>query len=668
MSYITGFTGNVDFASSGNVQLGSDANLHITGGNAGQFLSTDGNGNLLWANAGSGNASLGNLTAQGNVIYAGNVGNVTGFVNFDAGTEMILGTNTVKPVQIVTDELGANYIWQFGGDGVTTLPGTLTTGNILVGPGGNNNGVIQANTGINPFLITSSDGNASIVIDNTGISLDSTPFLNLGNVPNVKLHGGTNGYFLQTDGNGNLSWSAAGGGGGNGVPGGANTQLQYNNAGNFGGISTVTYDGSNLSLGSVASVKLTGGNSGQFLSTDGNGNLSFANVTANTGNLAFTGNALYSNTGVIVENADLSTPATASLLLPNNANTANAAAIINTVGNVQLTSNSYSVTLDTTGNLTVPGNINGANVITANTVSVANTVTAGAFTTSGSGGNIYGANVISANTFVASISATVANLVANNIQVGGTLEVDTLGGNGIRIDDVNNDGYSVKLLANCPTGNTIFTFPTTNGTLGYVLATDGAGNTTWIAQSGGGNATPAGSNTQVQFNTLGSFAASSSFTFNSVLQLLTIANANVTANLNVVGTTTLGDVGNVVITGGTSGQVLTTNGSNVLSWANVTTSSNVNVVTTATYTVGATDQVLPVITAATTTITLPAASTSVGRSIIVKDYLGTDRTGNAITITAAGTDTIDGNATFTITDPWNAVTLIGITASQWMIL
>ncbi len=60
--------------------------------------------------------------------------------------------------------------------------------------------------------------------------------LSLGNVSNVKITGGTNGFVLQTDGTGNLNWTAqTGGGGGNGVPGGANTQIQYNDSGSFGG-------------------------------------------------------------------------------------------------------------------------------------------------------------------------------------------------------------------------------------------------------------------------------------------------------------------------------------------------------------------------------------------------------------------------------------------------
>jgi hypothetical protein len=71
------------------------------------------------------------------------------------------------------------------------------------------------------------DGVPNVTYDGSNISL--------GNVANVKITGGTNGFVLQTDGTGNLDWTAQTGGGGNGSPGGSNTQIQYNDAGSFGG-------------------------------------------------------------------------------------------------------------------------------------------------------------------------------------------------------------------------------------------------------------------------------------------------------------------------------------------------------------------------------------------------------------------------------------------------
>ena len=68
--------------------------------------------------------------------------------------------------------------------------------------------------------------------------------VHLGHVNYVKLGGGTNGYVLQTDGTGNLTWAAfLQGSVVSGTPGGANAQIQYNDGGtNFGGSSGFTYD------------------------------------------------------------------------------------------------------------------------------------------------------------------------------------------------------------------------------------------------------------------------------------------------------------------------------------------------------------------------------------------------------------------------------------------
>ena len=77
-------------------------------------------------------------------------------------------------------------------------------------------------------------------------TIGNTTISNIGNitigVDNLHITGGTNGYVLQTDGTGNLTWTAQTGGTGNGVPGGANTQIQFNDAGVFGGSPNFTYN------------------------------------------------------------------------------------------------------------------------------------------------------------------------------------------------------------------------------------------------------------------------------------------------------------------------------------------------------------------------------------------------------------------------------------------
>ena len=74
------------------------------------------------------------------------------------------------------------------------------------------------------------------------LNADGSPNVNLGNVANIRIPGGVNGYVLSTDGLGNLSWKNVQGGNGGGTPGGSNTQIQYNNQGTFAGSPFMTFN------------------------------------------------------------------------------------------------------------------------------------------------------------------------------------------------------------------------------------------------------------------------------------------------------------------------------------------------------------------------------------------------------------------------------------------
>jgi len=135
-----------------------------------------------------------------------------------------------------------------------------------------------------------------------------------------------NGYYLQTDVNGVLSW-AAGGGGGGGSPGGSNTQIQFNNAGAFGGDAAFTfvngtgtatmtlgvasttsgvaklYNSASANAITIASgnnsaawtmtLPTTAGTNGYFLQTDGSGNTTWAAAAAGTINTGTIGQITY---------------------------------------------------------------------------------------------------------------------------------------------------------------------------------------------------------------------------------------------------------------------------------------------------------------------------------------------------------------------------------------
>lgn len=187
----------------------------------------------------------------------------------------------------------------------------------------------------------------------------------------------------------------------------------------------------------------------------------------------------------------------------------------------------------------------------------------------------------------------VANVAIGGGSNGYVLQTD--GAGNLTWASVGNSNYaSFSNIAN--TANALNAISTSNviiggGTNGYVLQTDGAGNLTWTAQTGGGggNGVPGGANTQVQFNDAGVFGGDAGFTYNKNTNILTVDQANIatafisgnanitTVNGNLVGDITvvsnadLGDVGNVIITGGSSGQVLSTDGAGNLAWSSTAT-------------------------------------------------------------------------------------------------
>ena len=144
--------------------------------------------------------------------------------------------------------------------------------------------------GANNSVLTISTSNTRVWSNSLSISsLTVNGVSNLGNVGNVIITGGTNGFYLQTDGSGNLNWASVPTGTGisNGnssvnIPVASGNVVTTAN-GNI--ILTITETGANVAgtldvtgvsnLGPIGNVRITGGNSGQVISTDGLGNLTF---------------------------------------------------------------------------------------------------------------------------------------------------------------------------------------------------------------------------------------------------------------------------------------------------------------------------------------------------------------------------------------------------------
>ena len=151
--------------------------------------------------------------------------------------------------------------------------------------------------GANSSVLTISTSNTRVWSNTLSLSsLTVDGVSNLGNVGNVIITGGTNGFYLQTNGSGNLIWASVPTGTGisNGnssvtIPVASGNVVTTAN-GNI--ILTVTETGVNIvgtlavtgvsNLGPVGNVTITGGSNGQAIITDGNGNLTFGSVISNS--------------------------------------------------------------------------------------------------------------------------------------------------------------------------------------------------------------------------------------------------------------------------------------------------------------------------------------------------------------------------------------------------
>lgn len=101
------------------------------------------------------------------------------------------------------------------------------------------------------------------------------------------------------------------------------------------------------------------------------------------------------------------------------------------------------------------------------------------------------------------------------------------------------------------------------GTNGYVLQTDGTGNLAWTAQTGGGgNGSPGGSNTQIQYNDSGLFGGSVGFSFDKVTENMAVP-GNVSANYFIGNGSQLTGISFSSISNGVSNVNIPTSGGNV---------------------------------------------------------------------------------------------------------
>ena len=295
----------------GETLLGDAQTVSIQGGVNGYVLQTDGAGGLSWTaqtGGGGGGGTPGGANMQVQFNSAGTFAGDAGFI-YDTDTDLLTATHiageggnisnvtyanitgigniSVVDLTGATDTVlygngvfadisagaSANFANFAGNITLAAQPnitsvGTLTT--LQVGAGGLS---VTGNIGASNIAVTETSTFTGPVVISTLGNLTMSGNANLQNSPNVQLpianlhiDGGLNGYVLATNGSGNLSWTVQSGGGGGGSPGGANTQMQFNDAGVFGGDANVVYNKSTNTMtmaGTLVANNMTVG-SGAF--------------------------------------------------------------------------------------------------------------------------------------------------------------------------------------------------------------------------------------------------------------------------------------------------------------------------------------------------------------------------------------------------------------------
>lgn len=293
----------------------------------------------------------------------------------------------------------------------------LLTGNVIANAGYFEYLTVNVSANINDATLSGVTNIAELTVGGN-VTLSSSPAISLGAVGNIHITGGISGYQLTTDGAGELSWQSPV------TAAGSNTQIQYNENGNFGSSADFNYNQETGTLG-VPNITVSGNVLGvnlieanKFIGSGANlANINGANITGQVAN-ATVAATVYSNSQPNIT----SVGTLVNLTVTGNANVGNTVRA-NTVTANFVVGNGYQLT-NLLGSRVV-GEVANANYATyTTTANTAITVTANAQPNITSVGSLTGLSVS-------------GNIVAYNIGNVNTVSANYFMGNGITLTAVN---------------------------------------------------------------------------------------------------------------------------------------------------------------------------------------------------------------------------------------
>jgi hypothetical protein len=422
--------GVIDFGNTSNVALGGIANVHITGGSSGQFIQTDGLGNLTFADSTGGNSAApmpfvipvgesylvpsnfqglftvpidieGTLEVDGILVEVGTAinsesgqiifddnGELTGNAGFTfdtvSGNLSVPGsgtfTGTLLPSSNITYDLGsasqrwkdlylANNTIYLGNSTISGANGNLTLTNSFGGQF-----IVIGNSVTTTNSIT--NGNSNVVVNSTTVTISANAVSNVVVVSSTgaNVTGNVSATGVKTD---NLYYANGSPWDLGGNPGGSNTQIQFNDSNEFGASANLTFNSSTNLLTVTGNIAASNANLGNAATANylfaTAGSLTLANgviaVSGTTGGI-FSSTLTDLNIG-LAANIVMGSP-TGNVTVQGNLKSNGGVTGTTLTGTLTTNAQPNITSVGTLANLSVTGNINTGNITVTNTVDAVN--------------------------------------------------------------------------------------------------------------------------------------------------------------------------------------------------------------------------------------------------------------------------------------------------------